>query len=161
MDRRLPSALLLLVFACPLASAQAPVPSNASRPGVEAIGPKQDDPRSAGIIVQGGLVAPGGCEGTPGVLAIGPKQDDPSRPGALAIGPKQDDPSRPGASARPGDDNDPKSAGPRARAAGSGLATGRRVLAIGPKQDDPSRPGAAMRPGDDNDPKARCVPTGR
>jgi len=44
--------------------------------GMEAIGPKQDDPRT-----------PGGME------AIGPKQDDPRTPGGMeAIGPKQDDP---------------------------------------------------------------------
>jgi hypothetical protein len=48
--------------------------------GMEAIGPKQDDPRTPG-----------------GVEAIGPKQDDPRTPGGVeAIGPKQDDPRTPG-----------------------------------------------------------------
>lgn len=108
---------ILLLSACLLASTAgaqvatprlkaAPVaqPSPGGRPGAEAIGPKQDDPRAPqGIIVQGGREA------------IGPKQDDPraalaARRGAQAIGPKQDDPARPGAAAvaRPGDDEDPK-----------------------------------------------------
>ena len=138
---------ILLLSACLLASTAgaqvatprlkaAPVaqPSPGGRPGAEAIGPKQDDPRAPqGIIVQGGREA------------IGPKQDDPRAPqgivvqgGREAIGPKQDDP----------------------RAA---LAARRGAQAIGPKRDDPARPGAAAvaRPGDDEDPKARCVPTGR
>ena len=84
--------------------------------GVQAIGPKQDDPRK---------------------LAIGPKQDDPLKVGVLArpgddndpkasggtggdkivvqggleaIGPKQDDPRKLkiGVLARPGDDEDPQ-----------------------------------------------------
>ena len=60
--------------------------------GVEAIGPKQDDPLTCDV----------GEAGPDGVLAIGPKQDDP-RSGiivqggrVLAIGPKQDDPRAPG-----------------------------------------------------------------
>lgn len=120
----------------------------AGRPGTEAIGPKQDDPRARGIIVQGGLQGDGATGG--------------GAPGVLAIGPKQDDPSRPGTAARPGDDNDPKASGVRsARDAASGMASGRRMLAIGPKQDDPRSPaGAVARPGDDEDPKARCVPRG-
>lgn len=96
--------------------------------GVEAIGPKQDDP----------LVCPGGAE------SIGPKQDDPRK---LAIGPKQDDPLSRGVLSRPGDDNDPKASGGQ----GGDLAIGpkqddpraRRLLAIGPKQDDPRSPGVA------------------
>lgn len=169
---------ILLLSACLLASTAgaqvatprlkaAPVaqPSPGGRPGAEAIGPKQDDPRAPqGIIVQGGREAIGPKQDDPrapqgivvqgGREAIGPKQDDPRAPqglvgedgigpgggceGSLAIGPKQDDP----------------------RAA---LAARRGAQAIGPKQDDPARPGAAAvaRPGDDEDPKARCVPTGR
>lgn len=128
--------------------------------GIEAIGPKQDDPLTmcepgtgegpglaTGIIVQGGRTGIIVQGGRTGAEAIGPKQDDPGRPGGvLAIGPKQDDPSRPGALARPGDDNDPQAFG--------GQSTN---LAIGPKQDDPSRPGAlavVARPGDDEDPQA-------
>ncbi|MFZ5662895.1 MAG: hypothetical protein ACOY9B_09350 [Pseudomonadota bacterium] len=179
---------ILLLSACLLASTAgaqvatprlktAPVaqPSPGGRPGAEAIGPKQDDPRAPqGIIVQGGREA------------IGPKQDDPRAPqglvgedgigpgggceGSLAIGPKQDDPSS-GATARPGDDEDPKAAGgtgvlaigPKQDDPRAALAARHGAQAIGPKQDDPARPGAAAvaRPGDDEDPKARCVPTGR
>lgn len=157
-------------------------PGLPARHGAESIGPKQDDPGTRGIIVEGGLGddAGAGVRG-PGVLAIGPKQDDPGSrgivvqgglqgdgvagvrgPGVLAIGPKQDDPSRPGTAARPGDDEDPHA---RGGATGDATATRRApvrgVLAIGPKQDDPRAPaGVAGRPGDDNDPKARCVPRG-
>ena len=140
--------------------------------GIQAIGPKQDDPRAAcdpgtdksGIVVQGGIEA------------IGPKQDDPRK---LAIGPKQDDPLTPGVLARPGDDNDPKASG--GGTGGSNIvvqggiivqggieAIGPKqddprtpgVLAIGPKQDDPRAPVAVLaRPGDDEDPQARaCAP---
>ena len=133
--------------------------------GVQAIGPKQDDPRTMcsddpavktperGIIVEGGrqaIIVQGGRE------AIGPKQDDPR---ALAIGPKQDDPLKVGVLARPGDDNDPKASG------GTGVNTivvQGGMEAIGPKQDDPRAPlkvGVLARPGDDNDPKAlACAP---
>ena len=111
---------------------------------VQAIGPKQDDPRAmckgsiSGIVVQGGREA------------IGPKQDDPLKVRVLA---------------RPGGDNDPKASG------GSGSnkiivqggiqAIGPkqddpRKLQIGPKQDDPRAPalGTVARPGDDTDPQA-------
>jgi len=134
--------------------------------GMEAIGPKQDDPRAMcdpeGTATTGMLDAgrvrtssSSGKKPTPGgIMAIGPKQDDPRSP-ALAIGPKQDDPSRPGAVARPGDDEDPKAAG------------GNGMLAIGPKQDDPRAPaGLVARPGDDEDPQAlalaqKCEKAGR
>ncbi|HET9398402.1 MAG TPA: hypothetical protein VFO45_06240 [Sphingomicrobium sp.] len=102
--------------------------------GMEAIGPKQDDP----------LACPSGAE------SIGPKQDDP-RQGIvvqggrkLAIGPKQDDPLKRGVLARPGDDEDPHAAG-GAEAIGpkqDDPLMGRK-LAIGPKQDDPRSPGTA------------------
>jgi hypothetical protein len=129
--------------------------------GIEAIGPKQDDPLTAcapGEDAKTGIIVQGGRE------AIGPKQDDPRK---LAIGPKQDDPLRAPVLARPGDDNDPKASG------GSGIivqggveaigpkqddprAPG-RLLAIGPKQDDPRSPAAVVaRPGDDEDPQARA-----
>ena len=111
---------------------------------VQAIGPKQDDPRAMctgsvkGIIVQGGREA------------IGPKQDDPLKVMTLA---------------RPGDDNDPKasggSGGDKIIVEGGIRAIGPkqddpRKLQIGPKQDDPRAPalGSVARPGDDNDPQA-------
>lgn len=123
--------------------------------GMEAIGPKQDDPRALCESGNGPGATPGGVKPIVvqgGMEAIGPKQDDPRTP-VLAIGPKQDDPSQPGALARPGDDNDPKAAG------GSGRAG--KLLAIGPKQDDPRAPAARLaRPGDDDDPQARaCAPS--
>lgn len=121
--------------------------------GIEAIGPKQDDPRAMCEPGQRLMATPGGVKPIVvqgGLEAIGPKQDDPRSP-VLAIGPKQDDPSQPGVKARPGDDNDPKAAG------GSGLGG---IRAIGPKQDDPRVPTARLaRPGDDEDPHARaCEP---
>ncbi|MFZ5658014.1 MAG: hypothetical protein ACOY37_13355 [Pseudomonadota bacterium] len=148
---RLPAVLLLACIAS-AAHAQGPVRivAPAARPA-----PAPADPRTVGIIVQGGLEP--GCDDAGnaperrGAVAIGPKQDDPRSPvgvaarpgddndpkargGALAIGPKQDDPHSPvGAAARPGDDNDPQARG--------------GVLAIGPKQDDPGRPGASVRTG--------------
>ena len=69
--------------------------STISPGGIEAIGPKQDDPRAMCSTDGPGVISPGGVE------AIGPKQDDPRK---LAIGPKQDDPLTPGVLARPGDD---------------------------------------------------------
>ena len=121
--------------------------------GIEAIGPKQDDPRAMCEPGQGATPHPGGVKPIivqGGIEAIGPKQDDPRSP-VLAIGPKQDDPSRPGAMARPGDDNDPKAAGGNSRGS---------IRAIGPKQDDPRAPTARLaRPGDDDDPHAQiCAP---
>ena len=111
--------------------------------GIEAIGPKQDDPRAmcepgneptAGMLSQGRvrLSTSSGMRPTPG--------------GKLAIGPKQDDPRAPGVLARPGDDNDPKASGGQ----GAGLA-------IGPKQDDPRSPSLVARPGDDEDPQALAL----
>jgi hypothetical protein len=164
----------LFALAAAIAVQQAPMLAPVR---VEAIGPKQDDPRAAcgpaagrsGIIVQGGREA------------IGPKQDDPRK---LAIGPKQDDPLHTSVLARPGDDNDPKASGgsgiiiqggieaigPKQddpRAPGRSLAIGPkqddprapgRSLAIGPKQDDPRAPaGTLARPGDDDDPHARAA----
>lgn len=159
--------MLLMTAALALAAQQI---GTISPGGVEAIGPKQDDPRqcasepgikspeiSSGIIVQGGREA------------IGPKQDDPlsadgsagpGQPGVLAIGPKQDDPSRPGALSRPGDDNDPKASGGSSIIVQGGLkpiVVQGGMEAIGPKQDDPravAALGVLARPGDDNDPKA-------
>ena len=135
---------------------------------IEAIGPKQDDPRAAcgteGIVVQGGLkpiVVHGGMEAIgpkqddPRKLSIGPKQDDPRK---LSIGPKQDDPLKVGVLARPGDDNDPKASGGEGT---RGIIVQGGREAIGPKQDDPRalKLGVIARPGDDNDPKARsCAP---
>jgi hypothetical protein len=110
--------------------------------GVEAIGPKQDDPRAmcepegtalTGMLDQGRVrtSSSSGMKPTPGgVMAIGPKQDDPRAPGVLA---------------RPGDDNDPKASGSSS------------VLAIGPKQDDPRSPNLVARPGDDEDPHALAM----
>lgn len=106
--------------------------------GVQAIGPKQDDPRAvcsagdSGIIVQGGIEAIGPKQDDPRKLAIGPKQDDPRSP-ALAIGPKQDDPVHSRTLARAGDENDPKATGGGA----SGIIVQGGKEAIGPKQDDP------------------------
>ena len=132
------------MFSLVLAATVAAQVTTISPGAVQAIGPKQDDPRAMcqgslkGIIVQGGREA------------IGPKQDDPLKVATLA---------------RPGDDNDPKASG-----GGSGdkivvqggiEAIGPkqddpRKLQIGPKQDDPRAPalGSVARPGDDNDPKA-------
>ena len=112
--------------------------------GVEAIGPKQDDPRAmcgpdgtalTGMLDQGRVrtSSSSGMKPTPG--------------GKLAIGPKQDDPLARGVLARPGDDNDPKASGGN----DGGLAIGPKqddprapgLLAIGPKQDDPRSPGVA------------------
>jgi hypothetical protein len=126
--------------------------------GMEAIGPKQDDPRAmcepggpghAGMLSQGRvrLSTSSGIKPTPG--------------GSEAIGPKQDDPRAPGVLARPGDDNDPKASGGQ----GGGLAIGPKqddprspgLLAIGPKQDDPRAPGVQARPGDDEDPQALAM----
>lgn len=146
-----------LVVAAVIATQQVPIISPG---GVEAIGPKQDDPlTTCGPVKAGqvGIVVQGGRE------AIGPKQDDPR---ALAIGPKQDDPLRASTLARPGDDNDPKASG------GSGIIVQGGIEAIGPKQDDPRAPGRGLaigpkqddprspiavlaRPGDDDDPQAR------
>ena len=143
---------------------------------MEAIGPKQDDPRA--------MCGPDGTA-TTGLLDAGRVRTSsssgmkPTPGGMLAIGPKQDDPSRPGALARPGDDNDPKASGgsgiivqggieaigpkqddPRSPA----LAIGPKqddprspALAIGPKQDDPRAPGVVARPGDDEDPQALAM----
>lgn len=149
---------MMLIFATALLLGTAQV-AVISPGGIEAIGPKQDDPRTAcdpatgerGIVVQGGIEA------------IGPKQDDPRK---LAIGPKQDDPLTPGVLARPGDDDDPKASG---GAGGSNIVVQGGIIvqggieAIGPKQDDPRSPalkvGALARPGDDEDPQARaCAP---
>ena len=146
-----PLALVLAALLCAPAVAQvttvkrlpAKAPAAASgivvQGGREAIGPKQDDPRTAGC--------------APGSLAIGPKQDDPAT----------------GALARPGDDEDPQARGgsgaigPKQddpRQAGIIVQGGRE--AIGPKQDDPRAAVAVVaRTGDDNDPKARCIPQGR
>lgn len=127
------SAALLLACLAPSALAQAPVsrirpavaPVAGSTP-VQAIGPKQDDPRTAGIVVQGGRDQD--CDSD----ADGVPEDRR----ALAIGPKQDDPRSPvGAAARPGDDEDPKAAG------------GTGALAIGPKQDDPGSRGIIVQGG--------------
>ena len=113
--------------------------------GIEAIGPKQDDPRA--------MCEPG-SEPTAGMLSQGRVRLStssgmrPSPGGKLAIGPKQDDPRAPGVLARPGDDHDPKASG------GSGIIVEGGLEAIGPKQDDPRSPGGLARPGDDNDPKA-------
>jgi hypothetical protein len=107
------------------------------QPGiVQAIGPKQDDPRAicdtSGLAMNGGVEAIGPKQDDPRTLAIGPKQDDPRAPalgaynpetdphasgGAEAIGPKQDDPRK------------------------GIIVQGGRTLAIGPKQDDPRTPG--------------------
>ncbi len=137
--------------------------TTASPGGVEAIGPKQDDPRAMCDPTTNPATSPGGKGGLivqGGREAIGPKQDDPRK---LAIGPKQDDPRTPGMLARPSDDNDPKasggSGGNRIVVQGGIEAIGPkqddpRKLAIGPKQDDPRSPGVLARPGDDDDPKA-------
>lgn len=153
--------MLLMTAALALAAQQI---GTISPGGVEAIGPKQDDPRAAcGPGGMSGIVVQGGRE------AIGSKQDDSltadvaagmRRPGVLAIGPKQDDPSRPGALSRPGDDNDPKASGGSSIIVQGGLkpiVVQGGIEAIGPKQDDPRAPalGVLARPGDDNDPKAR------
>ena len=147
-----------VVIAALIAAQQVPIISPG---GIEAIGPKQDDPLTAcapGATGQAGIVVQGGRE------AIGPKQDDPRK---LAIGPKQDDPLRASVLARPGDDNDPKASGGSGIIVQGGLeaigpkqddprAPGRK-LAIGPKQDDPRSPIAVLaRPGDDDDPQARA-----
>lgn len=142
---------LMLVMALALAAQDV----NAVSPGgMEAIGPKQDDPRAmcetdgtalTGLMDKGRVrtssssgmqPAPGG--GT-GMLSQGRvrlststgvkpgSENDPKAAGGgggLAIGPKQDDPRSPG------------------------------VLAIGPKQDDPRSPNLVARPGDDDDPQA-------
>ena len=116
--------------------------------GIEAIGPKQDDPRAmcepgspgaAGMLSQGRvrLSTSSGIRPTPG--------------GAESIGPKQDDPRSPGVLARPGDDDDPKASG----GSQSGIVVQGGIEAIGPKQDDPRSPVSAVaRPGDDEDPQA-------
>jgi hypothetical protein len=140
-----------LVLAAAAALAQNAV--TVSPGGIEAIGPKQDDPREMCEPGQGPMATPGRVKPIivqGGLEAIGPKQDDPRSP-VLAIGPKQDDPIKGGVKARPGDDNDPKAAG------GSGPAG---IRAIGPKQDDPRAPTSRLaRPGDDEDPHARaCAP---
>lgn len=123
--------------------------------GIEAIGPKQDDPRA--------MCEPGGTE-TSGMLSAGRVRVSsssgmkPTPGGVMAIGPKQDDPRSPGVLARPGDDDDPKASGGE----GGILAIGPKqddprspgVLAIGPKQDDPRSPSTVARPGDDEDPQA-------
>lgn len=100
--------------------------------GREAIGPKQDDPRTVECGGATDAVSAQGIPGKPG------GEDDPkahSGNGTRAIGPKQDDPSTRGIIVQGG------------------------LEAIGPKQDDPRAPAAAQhRPGDDNDPKARCAP---
>lgn len=129
--------------------------------GVEAIGPKQDDPAGpgkAGRQASGGIGNDAGMLGgirTPGgIKAIGPKQDDPSRPGAAgrwddnstqdgirtpggikAIGPKQDDPARPGKAGRQASDGIGNGGIP------AGIRNPGGIKAIGPKQDDPARPG--------------------
>lgn len=96
--------------------------------GIEAIGPKQDDPRA---------MCDPGSEPMAGMLSQGRVRLStssgirPSPGGKLAIGPKQDDPRAPGVLARPGDDNDPKASG------GSGIIVEGGLEAIGPKQDDP------------------------
>jgi hypothetical protein len=128
--------------------------------GIEAIGPKQDDPRAMcnpgsepnAMLSQGRvrLSTSSGMRPSPG--------------GKLAIGPKQDDPRSPGVLARPGDDNDPKASGGQ-----GGLAIGPKqddprspgLLAIGPKQDDPRSPSTVARPGDDEDPQALAGKCGR
>ncbi|MFL6734538.1 MAG: hypothetical protein ACJ8EY_07570 [Sphingomicrobium sp.] len=125
---------------------------NAVPTTVEAIGPKQDDPRactadlngkpgSSPIVVQGGIIVQGGLRPQSGAEQIGPKQDDPRSP----------------AQARPGDDNDPKATG----GSSGGTSLSGRKLAIGPKQDDPrARAMKVARPGDDTDPQAKemCMP---
>ena len=155
--------------------------------GMEAIGPKQDDPLTACGPAEGGasgIIVQGGRE------AIGPKQDDPRK---LAIGPKQDDPLRARVLARPGDDNDPKASGAGGGSGDTGPGgiivqggieaigpkqddrrTPSGIEAIGPKQDDPRTPGGieaigpkqddprspaavVARPGDDEDPQARAL----
>lgn len=127
--------------------------------GMQAIGPKQDDPRAmcepdgpghAGMLSQGRvrLSTSSGIRQTPG--------------GSEAIGPKQDDPRAPGVLARPGDDNDPKASGSMGGGVqGPILSIGPKqddprspALAIGPKQDDPRSPNLVARPGDDEDPQA-------
>jgi hypothetical protein len=124
---------------------------------IQAIGPKQDDPRSCSsdpsvktperspIVVQGGIIVQGGLKPESGAEQIGPKQDDPRSP----------------AQARPGDDNDPKASGGEGAVA---PVAGRKLLAIGPKQDDPRAAGVVARPGDDTDPHAAapaCMPLKR
>jgi hypothetical protein len=106
--------------------------------GVEAIGPKQDDPRA--------MCEPGE---TSGMLSAGRVRVSsssgmkPTPGGVMAIGPKQDDPRSPGTLNRPGDDEDPHAAG--------------GAESIGPKQDDPRSPNLVARPGDDEDPHALAM----
>lgn len=123
--------------------------------GMEAIGPKQDDPRA--------MCEPGGGE-TSGMLSSGRVRVSsssgmkPTPGGVMAIGPKQDDPRAPGVLNRPGDDEDPHAAG-GAESIGPKQDDPRSpgVLAIGPKQDDPRSPNRVARPGDDEDPQALAM----
>jgi hypothetical protein len=118
---------------------------------IQAIGPKQDDPRAS-------------C-GSGGGLAIGPKQDDPRK---LAIGPKQDDPRKGiiiqgGKQGAYNPETDPQAQGgaemigPKQDDPRTGIIVQGGIEAIGPKQDDPRSPGqlAAGAYNPETDPQAR------
>ena len=149
---------MINVAAVFVAAAVAAQPLLLANPGaVQAIGPKQDDPRSCGV------EAIGPKQDDPRKLAIGPKQDDPRK---LAIGPKQDDPLHGGMQAGFDPETDPHAnggaemIGPKQDDPRTGILVQNGARAIGPKQDDPRSPGQVSAYNPETDPQAagnRCA----